>query len=79
MYIDITPAVWFYCHRVVINRIAAAVAARVAPLAIVAALLSRVRCCLIRASCNTHSINGFGGGVVAPLAGGLFADQEESD
>ena len=68
MYIDITPAVWFYCHRLVINRMAAAVAARVAPLlqpaslrwCIVAALLSRVRCCLIRVSCNTHSINVFG-------------------
>ena len=33
MYIDITPAVWFYCHRVVINRVAAAVAACVAPMA----------------------------------------------
>ena len=33
MYIDITPAVWFYCHRVVINRMAAAVAARVVPMA----------------------------------------------
>ena len=33
MYIDITPAVWFYCHRVVINRLAAASGAYVAPLA----------------------------------------------
>lgn len=39
MYIDITPAVWFYCHRVVINRLAATVAARVAPLA--------QRCCAL--------------------------------